>query len=267
MTALQRLLSVQPAEPPSAAIVVAHPDDESIGAASLLRRLPRVHVVVATDGAPRNLYDARNYGFSTWQEYAAARAAELRAAIAEAGLPSDHLVHLNYPDQQAAFVLADLARDVGERLREWRPEYVLTHPYEGGHPDHDAVAFAVHAAAAMVANPPAIVEMPYYHAAEETSVTAAFAPREGSPEVEVPLTDADRDLKRRMFQAHKTQWHMLEHWPLDVERFRIAPRYDFARPSHAGKLHYEKFDWGMTAELWCSLVTAALKELGITRLP
>ena len=51
-----------------------------------------------------------------------------------------------------------------------------------------------------------------------------------------------------------------EHVP-DVERFRLAPRYDFTQPPHAGDLHYEQFGWELTPQRWRSLAAAALKEL------
>src|SRR6185437_9724842 len=51
---------------------------------------------------------------------------------------------------------------------------VFTHAYEGGHPDHDAVAFAVHAACRLSDIPPAIVEMPYYHRQDGRLITGEF---------------------------------------------------------------------------------------------
>jgi len=48
---------------PSAMAVVAHPDDETVGAGALLDRLDDVVVVHVTDGAPRDLADARSAGW------------------------------------------------------------------------------------------------------------------------------------------------------------------------------------------------------------
>src|SRR2546430_1911633 len=84
----------------SVAIVVAHPDDETIGIGAQLPRLPQGLVVAVTDGAPRDGADARAHGFSSWQDYAAARAAELEAALAEAGMGAGRIMRLGIPDKE-----------------------------------------------------------------------------------------------------------------------------------------------------------------------
>ncbi|TIW41590.1 MAG: hypothetical protein E5V71_11140, partial [Mesorhizobium sp.] len=83
-------------------IVVAHPDDETIGIGGHLAGLRGSRIVHVTDGAPRDLDDARAYGFETWQDYAEARHRELETALAAAELPSTAMISLGYPDKQAA---------------------------------------------------------------------------------------------------------------------------------------------------------------------
>ena len=132
---------------PRALLVVAHPDDETLGAGARLHRFADLHILHLTDGAPRDPRFARRAGLEGAAEYAAVRRRELGAAMAIAGVPEDRLHALGAVDQDAAYELVRLTRAIADFVDMLRPEVVLTHPYEGGHPDHDAAAFVVAAAA------------------------------------------------------------------------------------------------------------------------
>ena len=77
---LAQIASGAPVDAP-VAVVVAHPDDETIGLGAQLGRFDDALLVHVTDGTPRDGEDARNYGFAGVADYAAARAAELCAAL------------------------------------------------------------------------------------------------------------------------------------------------------------------------------------------
>jgi hypothetical protein len=62
-------------------IVVAHPDDETIGVGAQLCRFPDTLLMQVTDGAPRDGRDAATHGYWTIADYAFARQVELRAAL------------------------------------------------------------------------------------------------------------------------------------------------------------------------------------------
>ena len=250
-------------------VVVAHPDDETIGAGARLGRFFDTLLVHVTDGAPRGGPDAQNAGCGSWQEYAALRRRELEAAVGLAGMRADRLRGLGHADQQAAFHMADAARRIAVLIADWRPDAVLTQPYEGGHPDHDATAFAVHAALALLhrcgCTRSALVEMACYHggAADGCTRFQEFLPLDGALVRTVRLDAEERARKRRMLDAHASQAGTLAPFRDDVERYRAAPVYDFTRPPHAGRLNYERFDWGMTGGRWRALAADALRALGL----
>lgn len=156
-----------------------------------------------------------------------------------------------------------LAQAVRERMLRERPQAVFTHPYEGGHADHDACAFAVHAAVRQMHETgeavPLIVESPFYFRREGGELqTGEFLSVTGGPERVYPLHAWEQQRKQAVFAAFPTQDSILRVFRTDCERYRIAPKYDFTRPPHAGTAHYESFMDGMTAARFSSLAAQAL---------
>ena len=252
----------------SLVLVVAHPDDETISAGGLLlRHTGPVTIVHVTDGAPRNLQDAGRYGFANRDEYASARRAELFAALQVAGLGPEHTRHFDVPDQEASQEMASVARALAPVLADLQPERVVTHPYEGGHPDHDACALAVHAACHLLQRdgiqPPSITEMTSYHRGETGWITGEFLPANGPEAWTLMLGPEELEQKRRMVECFGTQRDVLCIFALEREAFRPALRYDWTQPPHPGPLLYEQYDWGMHGERWRALAAAAHAELGI----
>jgi hypothetical protein len=146
---------------------------------------------------------------------------------------------------------------------------VLAPAYEGGHPDHDAVSFAVHAACALMARDgdpyPAIVEFPLYHAVDDRVVAGAFAPGHGGDEVTLTLSEREVANKERMMACHASQRETLALFPRHEERFRLSPGPDFTRPPRPGKLNYELWGW-MTGDEWRARAARAIAELGLASL-
>lgn len=251
-----------------AVLVAAHPDDETIGAAGLLSRLPRCELIYVTDGAPRDLRWAPAARGSR-EDYAEARRREAAAALGLVGLADHPPVCLGAVDLEAACTMAGLARDLADRFHRFGPDVVLTHPYEGGHPDHDAAAFAVHAAAEILRRrgvpPPLLVEMTSYHARAGALVTGEFLPYGGvDGQTLLTLTPKERGLKRRMLDCFATQREVLSSFPpAEVECFRPAPSYRFTEPPHDGPLLYETRSLPIAGESWRELARQALRDLGL----
>jgi N-acetylglucosamine malate deacetylase 2 len=240
---------------PRVVIISPHPDDEVIGAGTRLPLLTGATVVQVTNGAPPEMTDARAAGYSTREAYAAARRHELHQALSLCGVYQT--IELGLPDQRAAFQLAELTRTIRKVLERTGPDYVVTVPYEGGHPDHDATAFAVHQACAGLPDRPRIIEMLSYHNANGCCEMECFL-EESREVLAISLTAEEIQLKQRLFQCFMTQQKVLRWFPLRLEKFRFAPRYDFTRPPHPGQLYYELFAWGLNARRWCELAKHAL---------
>jgi LmbE family N-acetylglucosaminyl deacetylase len=198
-----------------------------------------------------------------------ARARELERVMMLVGVPVADSFCLGLPDQEAGLNFARLARSLVRLFEERATETVLTHAYEGGHPDHDAIAFAVHAAAELrraQGREIAIVEMPFYHAGGAGWVVQRFASTARAKEISLALDEPARRLKEAMLAAHATQARTLKRFSLDAEHFRAAPRYGFGSLPNGGDLLYERYAWGMTGSRWLELAKVAAEELGVERL-
>jgi LmbE family N-acetylglucosaminyl deacetylase len=255
-------------------VVVAHPDDETLGAGALIQGLAGsgpVFVLHTTDGAPRDMRDASAAGCATRGAYAEARRREAEAALALAGVQPGRVACLGYVDQELSLALASAARRLASQVRAVAPDVVLTHAYEGGHPDHDGTAFAVHAALALIAaeagagrqRSPVLLEMGLYHERDGRIRRVELPPAPGGPVVTCALDAEAAERKRAMCDRYLTQREVLRGFPLDVERFRRAPRHDFTAPPLPGPLHYERFPWGFTGARWRRLAAEALGALGL----
>lgn len=247
--------------------VFAHPDDETISIGGQLSRLDGIRLICITDGAPDDMRDAHRNGFSRREDYAAARHEELVACLAVAGIPEQALQQWNIRDQRAAFHMASLATKLRDRLHVEEIGIVITHGYEGGHPDHDAAAFVVHAACRMLeregAAVPAIIECPLYRVGDRGRVFQQFVPPTpaGDREVWVELDQAAAATKQRMLDAHVTQQYLIGSFRIVGEKYRPAPRHDFSRLPNEGRLLYANFGWEMNGSEWLRLTAAASAEL------
>ncbi len=247
------------------AVIVAHPADEIVGAGCLISKLGEVSVLHITDGAPPDLHDAHAAGFTTREEYAAARREECLAALSLASVPEERVVDLAVTDQRATQYLTELTRKIATFLQQTSANIVVTHPYEGAHPDHDATAFATHAALRLLKKngfrPPAVFEMALHPGPDSLAKVPEFLPG-GERETTILLLDERSQLlKQEMFACFETQQASLKVSPIGPEKFRQPGSYDFSVPPAEGKLYYEDFQWSLSPEQWQAFAREAWEDL------
>lgn len=225
------------------ALVLAHPDDEVVAMSSCLARFADLTLVHLTNGAPRDGRDAQRAGFADAAAYAAARAAELGAALAFLDV-SPKRIGYGIPDQETAHRLPELI----ERLRADLAGMaaVFTHPYEHGHPDHDSAALAVSRAVPDLPR----YEFACYHLSPEGPRFGCFWPDPASPEVIIRLSPPEQAAKAAALACFRTQAETLAQFSLDTERLRPTPGYHFARPAPPGRALYELWGFAEDAAAW-----------------
>ena len=265
---LEQLIAANATEggaPLRLAVIVAHPDDEAIGAGALLANYPHATIAHLTDGGGMDDVSAQARGFANRREYAAARRAEVVTALGLIGITPERIRSLGIPDGEAGRRLVECCHQIMGLLDDLQPDVVLTHPYEGGHSDHDTVAFGVQLAAGVLrregGKAPIVLELTSYHNRNGQRVRGRFLPRMGQRVKTVALDAAARLRKSEMLRRFTSQREVVEKFPVDVERFRVAPRYHFTEAPHDGLLDYELRCLRITGVEWRAQAAVALAQL------
>jgi LmbE family N-acetylglucosaminyl deacetylase len=205
-------------------VVTAHPDDESggFGGALMLAREvgAETFVLCFTDGQAAHFRAGANGD----QDLGKLRRAELDAAAALLGV-TQHEV-LDYPDGDLAQQnFAEMVGIVVERIRQWRPQVVLTFGSDGGvnlHKDHTMVSMVATAAfhwagrgemfpeagQAWVAQKLYWVSTPFVNVRDRPDLTKSAATVPWSLTLE--LGDELANRKLQAFKKHSSQQGVLE---------------------------------------------------------
>ena len=242
-------------------MVVAHCDDETIGAShQLLRGHHDAQILHVTDSAPLDPVYAQRAGFATRQAYAKVRRQEMLAAMSRIGIRATQCHVLAIPDQEAPRRIAEIAAAVEHLVAKGGITRVFTHAFEGGHPDHDACALAVHIAL-RVRRGVRLFEMPFYHAAGGPMIAAQFLPHPDAGKViDKSLSLANTIRRQTMFKCFPTQAHVFERFPIAREPYRLAPHHDFRQPPHALPLYYETRPLNWTWPAWHQATAPAISH-------
>jgi N-acetylglucosamine malate deacetylase 2 len=234
-------------------VVVAHPDDETIGCGCLMQRMQEVRVVFATDGAANDPKFWPKY--QDRQHYASVR--RLEACDALAYVDADELIFLSnregrtIPDQELFRHLDDAVGSLKAVIERTSPKALLTTAYEGGHPDHDCCNFLVNQLAARTGVP--AWELPLYHRDLGGQKNQEFWDADGS-ELLLEPTYAEIKRKQQMMAAYSSQSDTLKQFSSPLERFRplAGERYDYFHPPHPGELNYEAWGWPISGADVCA---------------
>lgn len=229
------------------AILVAHPDDESIAFGGVLQRIKQPYVLFTTDGAPRKESFWKPY--RSRDDYASVRRQEASEALNFVKAPilflSDY-VEQGIADQELYSNLKVAIRVCEKFLDDIRPDCLLTLAYEGGHPDHDASCFM----AALIGKRRALPvwESPLYHSRINGSMAIQEFSTMTGLEIELAVENDALEKKLSMIHAYQSQSFLRKYWRPGVERFRPMAEYDFARRPMPWKLNYERWGWPMTGD-------------------
>jgi len=203
-------------------VLVAHPDDETIGCSALLQRASSALVVFAVDGAPPHYGFEKKYG--SLKRYSDIRF--LEASLALRALPHCSFGRLarqngaHYVDQHLFEELPEALASLNQFVCRFSPDFIVTHTHEGGHIDHDACHFlAAHIARA---HSLMLMEFPsYWKAQDGRDIFQQFRSNRNN-DVILKLSEHEIEVKRQMLASYRTQQALTPVFHLHTERFRPA---------------------------------------------
>jgi LmbE family N-acetylglucosaminyl deacetylase len=203
-------------------VLVAHPDDETIGCSGLLQRATSALVVFAVDGAPPHYGFEKRYG--SLQRYSDIRFSEASLALRAIPHCSFHRLARRdstpYVDQHLFAELPEALTSLNQFICSFSPDTIVTHAYEGGHIDHDACHFLAWHIGGAHSLP--IIEFPSYWKAEDgRDIFQQFRNRRHD-DVILKLSEHEIKVKRQMLASYRTQQGLTPVFQLHTELFRPA---------------------------------------------
>ncbi len=216
------VFSDEPVPDVEAAIVVAHPGDETLSASWLLVRLQERASVFCLTSASRGC--PSGFSGAGAGEFSAPQAgAGTIAAAALAGVPADRCLNLGLSEGELAHDLETLVWLTTAAVTAMRPRVLVTHACEGHNLDHDATAFAVHMTARLMTRSgpaaPVVIEVPRRRSAGELNRQDFLIPRQG---VKIEFGPESRKVKRRMLQCHCDEEAFFDSRTLQSESYVLA---------------------------------------------
>jgi LmbE family N-acetylglucosaminyl deacetylase len=211
--------------------IVAHPDDETIAFGGMLQRSTASLVIFAVDGAPPNYGFEKRFG--SLRTYSDLRFREASRAL---GLISNcsfrRLARENgswFVDQHLFLELPEAYSSLCRIAREFSPDLVVSHSFEGGHLDHDACH--VLAKRLVMDNGIASLEFPlYWRSANGRDAIQQFRGSHNG-EFALRLSPLELAVKKRMIAEYRTQQNLVSVFSLESERFRPLIPTDCTMPT------------------------------------
>ena len=240
--------------------MVAHPDDETLGCGGLCQRVSSAVLLHATNGVPDDPRFFAQKGFDSAEAYSHRRVEELDCALTKLPTGRHTRIMLGLGDQELHLHLPALVRLLTDHLRTSGATTIVTHAFEGGHPDHDVLAFCAAVAARQLGDLP-VFEMPLYRAEGGRTALQSFPETSPTTVETLMLTPDEVGIKEQMLRCFSSQQRLTQRFAPAIERFRAMPAHDFSSPPNGGDVLYDRFGWKVSSAMVARSIRRYLEGL------
>ncbi len=216
--------------------LIPHPDDETVAAATFIRRLPpgahRIFGLYLTSGVPlgEHLWWWQR---SNLEARLALRREEARGAASALGI--EPVGFSDWPSRGLKDHLDEAVAWIRSVLDGYAIDTIWVPAWKGGHQDHDVANFLAH----QVADQRPVTEFAEYNLGGGVPRWHRFAEPNGEETI-IALTPEEAAWKRGVLRLYRSERSGLRQVRYETESARPLPRYDYGRPPHAGLLSREK---------------------------
>lgn len=209
-------------------VLSPHQDDESLGLATFLQRMQGdKYIVYLTNGAPHKGYPIQKNKmfppFSNPDEYAAVRKKEALKATRILEIPCANITFWDSVDSCLALDLEQRFDDLKGLINRINPDIILSPPYEGAHPDHDACAVLAKTINRTCAGKVKCYEYALYNQVGGIPRFNDFMTDSDSEEYAIMASPEELRLKNLIIDCYISQkGDIVDRFPRDIERIRPA---------------------------------------------
>ena len=207
---LGRNLEIDSNRPTDILVFAAHQDDDVLALGATLYRhslngdhIKVVFVTNGTAGSGESWFRRTKRA----EKRANLRHEEAVNALLQINIPKENIYCLGFPDGGTQRYLKKIAIDISMILEKLNPRRVYVHSIEGGHIDHDMTSFVVKSVCEK-RDYTNVYEYASYNPAQPIGTEKIrFFPTlsDNFEEIIVDITEAERNLKRKMLAYHQSQ--------------------------------------------------------------
>lgn len=218
-------------------VVGPHPDDIefSTGRLILRRKGRNIYTICISDGRKGQEGTAVKKVISE-EDYSKLREKESYRALKEFNIDFNNIFFMGLPDQDIVsnpYIIDKLFM----LFRKIKPDYILIPPWEGAHPDHDAVhLFCVMAAKNYNINFSRIIEYGSYNNYNGEFSVQEFIPKDTVQQKFIPTKNEQKKWFSimKLFKSQLNQ--QKDYIPKSTfENFRVLPKYDYKKLPYSTK--------------------------------